>query len=158
MLNGSTLPNFTPVTDTKLETFEITSESIVNLINELNANKAHGADQISVQMIKLCGNSISLPLYIIYNNIIEKGIFPDQWKMANVTPIHKEDNKQAIKNYRPISLLPIFAKVFERIVFHRLYNHFVSNNLITKNQSGFRPNDSVTNQLISLVEAIHSFP
>ena len=154
--NGSTLPNFFPVTDTKLETFEITNESILNLINDLNANKAHGTDQISVQMIKLCGNSICLPLSIIYNNIIDKGIFPDQWKMANVTPIHKKDSKQVIKNYRPISLLPIFAKVFERIIFLRLYNHFISNNLITKNQSGFRPNDSVTNQLISLVEAIHS--
>ena len=75
LLNGSILPNFTPVTDTKLETFQITSESILNLINELNANKAHGADQIYVQMIKLCGNSICLPLNIIYNNIIDKGIF-----------------------------------------------------------------------------------
>ena len=155
-INDSTLPNFKLITEAKLQFFEITNETIINLINELNANKAHGADQISVQMIKLCGNSICIPLCIIFNNIIDKGIFPDQWKMANVTPIHKKDNKQFIKNYRPISLLPIFAKIFERIVFHKLYNHLVSNNLITKNQSGFRPNDSVTNQLISLVEAIHS--
>jgi len=76
--------------------------------------------------------------------------------MANVTPIHKKDNKQALKNYRPIFLLPIFAKVFERLIFHKLYNHLVSNNRITKNQSGFRPNHSVTNQFTSLVEGIHS--
>ena len=107
-------------------------------------------------MIKLCGNSILLPLQIIFNNIVAKGIFPDQWKMANVTPVHKKDNKQIIKKYRPISLLPIFAKLFEKMVFQKMYNYFIANNLITKNQSGFRPNDSVTNQLISLVESIHS--
>ena len=74
------------------------------------------------------------------------------WKSGNVTPIHKKDSKRVINNYRPISLLPIFAKIFENILFLKMYNHFTSNNLITKNQSGFRPNDSVTNQLICLVD------
>ena len=74
------------------------------------------------------------------------------------TPVHKKDNKQIINNYRPISLLPIFAKVFEKIIFQNLYNHLVSNNLITNNQSGFRPGDSVTNQLTYLVnEIVKSF-
>ena len=73
--------------------------SILTLINALNVNKAYGADQISVQMIKLCGNSILLPLQIIFTNIIAKGIFPDQWKMTNVTPVHKKEKKQIIKNY-----------------------------------------------------------
>ena len=92
----------------------------------------------------------------LFTNIIAKGIFPDQWKMANVTPVHKEEKKQIIKNYRPISLLPIFAKLFERMLFLKKYNYFIANNLITKNQSGFRPNDSVTNQFISLLESFHS--
>ena len=74
--------------------------------------------------------------------------------MANVTPVHKKENKQLINNYRPISLLPILAKVFERIIFKHLYNHLVKNDLITKNQSGFRPGDSVTNQLIFLFHKI----
>ena len=78
--------------------------------------------------------------------------------MASVTPVHKKDNKQIINNYRPISLLPIFAKVFEKIIFKNLYNHLVSNNLITNNQSGFRPGDSVTNQITYLVnESFKSF-
>ena len=70
--------------------------------------------------------------------------------------IHKKDSKRVINNYRPILLLPLFAKMFEKILFLKMYNHFTSNNLITKNQSGFRPNDSVTNQLICLVDSIHS--
>ena len=77
------------------------------------------------------------------------------WKLANVTPIHKKGSKQLTKNYRPISLLPICGKLFEKIVFKHLYNYFVSNNLITKNQSGFRPCDSTVNQLIDLINDIH---
>ena len=78
------------------------------------------------------------------------------WKYANVTPIHKKKEKQDIKNYRSISLLPVCAKLFEKIVFKNIYNHLISNNLLTKNQSGFRPGDSTTNQLLFLVHSIHN--
>ena len=122
----------------------------------MNINKAHGPGDIFGRMIHLCGENITLPLSIIFNNIINTGIFPNLWKSANITPVHKKDSKQDVRNYRPISLLPIFAKILERILFSKMYNHFIANNLITKNQSGFRPNDSVTNQLIFLVDSIHS--
>ena len=70
-------------------------------------------------------------------------------------PVHKKGYKQLISNYRPISLLQILAKVFEKIIFEKLYLYFEENNFITKNQSGFRPEDSCTNQLLSLVHEIH---
>ena len=63
------------------------------------------------------------------------------WKLANVTPIYKKGDKQLVTNYRPISLLPICGKLFEKIIFN--------------NQSGFRPGDSTTNQLLYLVNEIH---
>ena len=68
----------------------------------------------------------------------------------------KEESKQIVKNYRLISILSLFAKIFERILFSNMYNHLISNNLLTKNQSGFRRGDSVTNQLIFLVDKMHS--
>ena len=74
---------------------------------------------------------------------------------ANVTPIFKEGDKLLIKNYRPISPLPICGKIFEKIIFNNLCSYLTVNNLITKNQSGFRPNDSTTNQLLYLVNEIH---
>ena len=152
--NASVLPLFYLLTGAKLDSCEITVEQISNILVSLNINKAHGPDEISVNMIKLSGNALCAPLKLIFNNILETGTFPDQWKRANVTPVHKKDNKQFINNYRPISLLPIFTKVFEKIIFTNLYNHLVRNNLITINQSGFRPGDSVTNQLIYLVHEI----
>ena len=115
--NSSTLPVFSYITISTLVTVDFDRQSILTLINALNVNIAYGTDQISVQMIKLCGNSILLPLQIIFTNIIAKGIFPDQWKIANVTPVHKKEKKQNIKNYRPISLLPIFAKLYEKCFF-----------------------------------------
>ena len=75
------------------------------------------------------------------------------WKIANVIPILKKGDKQLSKNYRPI--LPICGKMLEKITFNNLYNYLNGNNLITKNQSGFRPGDSTTNRLLYLVNEIH---
>ena len=109
--NASVLPNFHLLTTAKSDTLEISNEQILNILNNLVANKAHGPDEISVNMIKLSGNSLCEPLKLIFRNILETGIFPKQWKRANVTPVFKQKNKQLLINYRPISLLPIFASV-----------------------------------------------
>ena len=72
-----------------------------------------------------------------------------------MTPIFKKGDKQLIKNYRPISLLPICGKILENIIFNNLYTYLNTNNLITKNQSSFRPGDSTTIQLLYLLDEIH---
>ena len=154
--NNNVLPSFYPIAQADLSNMTISKNQIRDIIINLNINKARGPDEISGRMIELCRENITLPLSIIFNNIIKTGIFPDLWKSANVTPVHKKDSKQIIKNYRPISLLPIFAKIFERTLFANMHNFFTSNGLITKNQSGFQPGESVTNQLICLVESSHS--
>ena len=154
-ITDSVLPPLQYLTTERFSYFNISDEDVKDIIKVLQLNKAHGPDEISVAMIKLCGDSLSLPLRIIFKNIIDTGIFPDQWKEANVTPVHKKKDKQTVSNYRPISLLPLFAKIFERIVFKNLYNYLKSNNLITKNQSGFTPGDSGTNHLLSLIHDIH---
>ena len=92
-------------------------------------------------MLKLCSDSLSKPLTKILRNCLDSGYFPQSWKKCNVIPIHKKNNKQDIKNYRPISLLPICGKVLENIIFDDLHNYLFSNNLITDRQSGFRKND-----------------
>ena len=112
-------------------------------------------DGISGQMLLLCDDSVILPLKIIFSNIMSTTIYPDLWKVANVTPIFKKGDKQIVKNYRPISLLPICGKILEKIIFNHLYSYLITNKLITTNQSGFRPSDSTTNQLLYLVDEIH---
>ena len=151
----SVLPVLRYHTTERLSHFDISIDEIKNLIKILKLNKAQGHDAISAKMIHLCGDEICLPLQLIFKNILKTGIFPSQWKLANVTPTHKKKDKQTVSNYRPISLLPIFDKIFERIIFKNLYNFLVQNNLITKYQSGFRPGDSCGNQLLSLTNEIH---
>ena len=138
-----------------MDNITIKDNDIISLIRKINPNKATGSDGISGQMLLLCDESVILPLQIIFTNILTTSIYPTIWKLVNVTPVFKKGNKQLIKNYRPISLLPICGKILEKIIFNNLYSYFHTNNLLTKNQSGFRPGDSTTNQLLYLLDEIH---
>ena len=113
--NDSVLPLFHCVTDKRINNVTIRNDVILKLIRNLNPNKATGSDGISGQMLLLCDDSVILPLKIIFQNILDNSTYPDIWKLANVTPIHKKEDKQLVKNYRPISLLPICGKIFEKI-------------------------------------------
>ena len=84
----------------------------MKMIQNLNPNKAHVPDKISIRMIKICGKSLCKPLEILFKSCIIKGAYPSEWKKANVVPVHKKGDKQSLKNYKPISLLPIFGKFF----------------------------------------------
>ena len=120
-INSSVLPNLIFLTDKRRDHLTIGDNDIAALIRNINPNKATGSDGISGQMLLLCDDSVILPLKIIFRNILLTSIYPDIWKLANVTPIFKKCDKQLIKNYRPISLLLICGKVFENIIFNNLY-------------------------------------
>ena len=109
---------------------------------------------ISIRMLKVSGDAIIEPLFKIFKNCLKCGIFPDDWKKGNIVPIFKKGDKQNIKNYRPVSLLPICSKIFERIIYDNMLKYFLDNNLITPKQSGFRPGDSCINQLLSITHDI----
>ena len=137
IITSSVLPPPISLTDKTIEHIPIQCDEILSLIRNLNPNKATYSDGISGQMLLLCDNSVVLPLKIIFQNILVSSSYPDMWKLANVIPIFKKGDKQLIKNYRPISLLPICGKIFEKIIFNNLYNYLNTNNLITNNQCGF---------------------
>ena len=73
-----------------------------------------------------------------------------KWKKDNVVPIYKKDDKQNVKNYRSVSLLPICGKIFERLIYNVMYDFLPENDLLSPNQSGFRSGDSCINQLLSI--------
>ena len=153
---GSYIPAFSPITSELLSEVPFDEDDIFSILKTLKPNKAHGWDGISVRMIQMCGDTIISPLAIIYKNCLSKGVFPSLWKGANVVPVHKKDKKNILGNYRPISLLPIFGKMFERVIFKSLYSYLISNKIITNKQSGFIKGDSTTNQLLSITHMIHS--
>ena len=106
-------------------------------------------------MIKICITSICKPLRLIFNHFIDSGIYPCQWKKANVVPIHKKVDKQTLKNYCPVPLLPICDKIFERLIYNKMLGFFLDKGLISANQSGFKPGDSCINQLLSITHNIY---
>ena len=132
------LPSFSSLTNKRIDHITIGNEEIISLIRNLYPNKANGSAGISGQMLLLCDDSVILP-----RNKLLISTYPDMWKLANVTPMFKKGDKQLINNYRSISLW----KYFEIIIFNNLYSYLNANNLITKNQSGFRPGGSITTQL-----------
>ena len=81
-------------------------------------------------------------------------MFPQLWKNANVVPVHKKNEKTLKGNYRPISLLPVFGKILEKLIYDSLYYHLVLSEVLNPNQSCFRPGDSTVNQLISITHTI----
>ena len=81
------------------------------------------------------------------------GLFPSERKKGNIVPIHKKGDKQVLKNYHPISLLPICGEIFERLIFNEMFRVLLEN-LVSLNQSGFKPGDSCTNQPLSITQEI----
>ena len=92
---------------------------------------------------------------MIFKQSIEAGVFPSEWKKANIVPTHKKGDKQTLKNYCPVSLLPICGKILERLIFNKMFNFFLENKRISSNQSGFKPGDSCINQLLSITHEIY---
>ena len=107
-------------------------------------------------IISIFLSSIVRPLSIIFKNCLHSRSFPNNWKKSNVVPIHKKGDKQLLQNYRPVSLLPICGKIFERIIFNPIFEYLEKNSLLCPNQSGFRPFDSCENQLLSIVHDIYA--
>ena len=70
----------------------------------------------------MCDKTLVYPLKLIFKASIQEVVFPDCWKKANVVPIYKKESKNLLKNYKPISLLPFFGKIYERNIFRELFN------------------------------------
>ena len=87
---------------------------------------------------------------VIFNRSINTGIFPTDWKCSKVIPLFKKGERRDLNNYRPISIIPVVAKVFERIIYNQVYAFLVDNNLLTSSQSGFR---SLHSTVTTLLEA-----
>ena len=153
--NNSSLPSHINYTTEKhLSTVALSVEAIGKIIQNLDFNKAHGHDNISIRILKICGDSIYKPLEIIFRQALLTGVFLSEWKKGNIVPVRKKSGKQNIKNYCPVCLLPICGKIFERLIFNEMFTFFIFNNLISPNQSGFKPGDSCINQLLSITHEI----
>ena len=127
---------------------------VFNLLRNIDEKKATGLDMIPSQLLKMAASIVTPSLTAIFTKSIITGIYPTEWKMARVTPVFKKGEKSDLNNYRPISVIPVVSKVFEKIVYDQPYQYLNDNQLLSSCQSGFR---SLHSTLTALLEATNSW-
>ena len=110
--------------DKILSIIQVTEQEVFNLLNKVDISKACGHDGIGNKIIKLCSHGIVKSFTRLINLSPQDGKYSLEWKKANISPIYKKDNRQSKKNYRPISLLPLFLKYRENWYLQDCMNFF----------------------------------
>lgn len=119
------------------------------------SQKAGGSDaSLGARIMEIAAPAIILPLSRLINHCIDTGNFPSAWKTAKVTPIYKGQGSKEKNIYRPISVLPLLSKFFEKHIHQALYNYMRNNNLLYTLQSGFRRSYSTETALIRLMDQL----
>ena len=130
------------------------SDEIIRTIDQCKSKYSSGWDNIPMAVIKSVGSHIAAPFAHICNLSFSTGIFPSDMKIAKVTPIFKSDDHEEFSNYRPISLLPNFSKILEKLMFNRLTNFLNKYEILYEQQYGFRQHFSTDFALIELSDKI----
>ena len=131
-----------------------TPAEINNIILHSKSKKSTGFDNIDSYIVKQIAPQIVNQLANIFNKSFLTGIVPSKLKIAKVIPLYKTKDPALFSNYRPISLLPFFSKILERLMYNRLYNLLTEHNILSMNQFGFRKNYSTFLALMDLVDSI----
>ena len=142
--------------DNALTNIMTTTEEVKSIIRSLDKTKSAGPDNIHNRLLIAGVDQISGPLSLFFNRCLAAGVFPDNWKIAYVTPIHKKGDASLLNNYRPISLISCVGKLFERCVHKHVYTFLVEHQLISPHQSGFTSGDSAVNQLLLIYDNLIS--
>ena len=121
---------------------QFTDLEVRTALRELIANKATGVYGISSRLLKDGADVLAYPLTFLFNLSVQQCKIPGEWKKAKVMPLYKSGAKSDPKNFRPISVLPVVSKVYERLVHNQLASYFDENNLLCTFQSGFRKKHS----------------
>lgn len=130
--------------------FELTANDIKIIISNLDPNKTNSPDGIPAIFYKQTIDNIVEPLLHIFNTSLREMTYPDAFKISYITPIHKSGCIDDIENYRPISILPTVAKIFDKLIFNHLSNKTA--HLISAAQHGFTSGKSTLTNLIEYTE------
>ena len=135
--------------ESRLSEFGVSEEAVRRLLRELSVSKAYGSDGLSARILRECADELAVPLCKLFGMSLSSGLFPEQWAEANIVPIFKKGARNDSGNYRSVSLLPLCAKVFEKIVSEQRFQHVQPH--ISPFQHGFVPNRSCATNLASFL-------
>lgn len=134
----------------------VTCDEVKKCICEIKGTRSTGLDGLSLQLIRKVQPAIIEPLTVLINRSLDEGIFPTKLKESKLIPLFKGGDPTVIDNYRPISLLPIFSKIYEKLAAKRLYEYFEANKILSDKQYGFRKNRSTELAITDLIMNIKS--
>ena len=139
----------------KVLTFsEVRPNDVLIVIKGLNSKKAAGYDNIPPRMIKDGAEELAVPVCHLINLSLRSSLFPTSEKLAKISPVPKSNDRSLLDNFRPISILSVFSKVLETIVYHQISNYLEENNLLSPYQFGFRRGRSTTHAVTYLTDNI----
>ena len=122
----------------------VSENEIVQITKAFPSGKVMGYDNIPMSVFKQSIDLISKPLTHIINLSLLNGVVPCEMKIAKIIPLYKASDKTVFTNYRPVSILPTFSKILEKVFYNRLLNHINTNNILYANQYGFHKGHSIS--------------
>ena len=132
----------------------VTEHEVGKIIDQLKPKTSTGFDGLSMKLIKEIKSIVIKPLTLLINQTLKAGIFPNKLKIAKIMPVFKSNDKSKLTNYRPISLLSAFSKVFEKVMLIQLNEHFSTFKLYYDCQYGFRPRHSTEHAILENIDKI----
>lgn len=127
-------------------------QDVASLLGRVNPKLGPGPDGLPGKLIVRCAEELAAPLFHIFSHSVKLSIFPTEWKKAHIIPIFKSGKKHLVNNYRPISLLSIISKVFEKLIYNKLYLNLQPQ--LIHQQHGFLRGRSVETNLVEFVNYI----
>lgn len=131
-----------------------TTHEIDKIIRLLKCKDSHGYDEVSMRVIKISAPYILSPLTLITNKVLSTGVFPKRLKFSEVKPLYKKGLKTELSNYRPISLLPSFSKIIEKVIYKRVFHYLEKNHILDNAQFGFRESTSTNEAIYALLNTV----
>ena len=132
----------------------VTPIDVFKELSNLNNNKASGPDDLKPKLVKTCKLQFLKPLTILYNKSIEQGVYPSDFKLSKVIALYKKESRSMPSNYRPISLLNCFNKIFEKLIYSQMIRFIDKHKILYVNQYGFRRGFSTTLALIDVIDTL----
>lgn len=143
-----------PLHENEFKISETTYSDVYKAIQSIRADCSTGYDNIPAKYLKLCIEDITSPICHIINASIKQNLFPNQWKISRISPIPKIKSPKDPSDFRPISILPILSKVYERLIMKQMINFLESEQLLSQYQSGFRKGHCTTTTCIKIRDDI----
>ena len=144
----ASIPELGPSPFKEMPPIKVSEAGVLKLLKDLKTRKASGPDEIPAIMLKTCAEEIAPMLTFIFQQSLDTGTVPDDWKMALVTPVFKKGKRSAPENYRPVSLTSICCKINEHIIVSETMSHLERQDILVDYQHGFRRRRSCESQLL----------